>query len=231
MAKYAVFYDDTGRLKRVDPLRYDSTSNAFQFYNSTRSHYFAIKANDSATTDTTFTWPPAPVNGAFLRTDSSGNLSWAYNFITKTNYDFTATNGATIFDTGSVLSGKYVTVFVNGILKRPGASFDQDYVPAWPNATQIQFSYGLPAGAWVRIIVDDGAIPNQQEKIAVGNEETWTPNPSLGDMRNRYVEVFRNGQLLRQGADYDYIIDPTDGRFLVMTSTMTAGAWMKLVVY
>lgn len=228
MSKFAVYFDDaTGRLKRVQNFRYDSTSNAFQFYNSASTRFFAIKANDSITTDTTLTAPPtAPVAGAFMRTDADGNLAWAFNNYSRTEYNFdvTAPGGQYQFDAPIPLTGKYVRVFLNGVLQREG--FLYDYEKCFPNATSIRFINAVPQNAWVRFSVEYGATPENYDSVGSSNSIAcpW-------DLTTGFIEVYINGVLQRQGISNDWYITGVPNTIVLTQDVLTANSWKRVVFY
>jgi hypothetical protein len=224
MSKYAVYFDDaTGRLKRVQNIRYDSTSNALRFYDSTSTHFVGLKANDSATIDSTYTMPTSPVNGAFLRTDSDGVLSWGYAVITKNEYSFDVANpaGQTDFDTGFSLNGKYATVLLNGVLQREGASYD--YLKSSPNASSVSFNNTVPQNAWVKVIVENGTVPSEFD--VAGPTSTIETGLILAD---KYIQVYLNGALQRQGGSYDWY---TSGTQVLLVNAAPANAWIRVLVF
>jgi hypothetical protein len=66
-----------------------------------------------------------------------------------TAMDFdTAVNGETVFDVGTVLAGKSVQVYEEGILRRIGAA--KDYTIS---GTTVVFNYTVIGNTWVRILV------------------------------------------------------------------------------
>jgi hypothetical protein len=224
MSKYAVFFDDSGgRLKRVQNFRYDSTSNSFQFFDSTGTHFFAIKANDSATSNYTYTLPAAPVNGAFLRVDTTGGspvLSWEFSSNTRNefNFDVTSPSGQITFETEISLNGKFVKVLTNGVLQREGAL--HDYLIS---GTQVVFNSAVPKNGWVRIVVETGALPTNYDTVGPISG-SWDLGITLS---GRFVEVFVNGVMQREGVSYDWY---TSGTEIIFVNSIPANAWVRAVV-
>jgi len=142
-------------------------------------------------------------NGQFLKTDGSGNLSWATASgggtaagaaTTISDQYFTATAGQTTFTSYQDLTNKSVQVFLNGIKLRGSTDFTIT-VP-----TTITLVEGAKSGDRLNLIVSYGNSLDEEYFTATQGQTSFELVGSLASSNN--IKVYVNGVKLRTTTDY-----------------------------
>jgi hypothetical protein len=143
-------------------------------------------------------------NGQFLKTDGSGNLSWATATgsggaaagaaTTISDQYFTATAGQTAFTSSQDLTNKSVQVFLNGIKLRGSTDFTVT-VP-----TTVTLVEGAKVGDRLNLVVSYGNSLDEEYFTATQGQTSFSLLGSLASSNN--IKVYVNGVKLRTTTDY-----------------------------
>ena len=142
--------------------------------------------------------------------------------------DYVATAGQTAFDYAHVASDTLL-VYVNGILKRPGALYDytSDAVGGTASAGVVTFNAGLSLNDRVSVFkVRSTAI------TGYNRTDTYTSAPQavfpFVFEEDTKLQVYKNGILQREGSSYDYTTQP-DNNTITFTSTVAANNLVTII--
>lgn len=142
-------------------------------------------------------------DGQFLKTDGSGNLSWATSSgggvsagaaTTISDQYFTATAGQTTFTSSQDLTNKSVQVFLNGIKLRGSTDFTVT-IP-----TTVTLVEGAKVGDRLNLIVSYGNSLDEEYFTATQGQTSFSLVGSLASSNN--IKIYVNGVKLRTTTDY-----------------------------
>ena len=152
--------------------------------NTSGTDFITLAAPSSLSGVTTYTFPGTPTDGGFLKTNSTGGLSWS-----------TAITGASLTDT--VLSG--VTTIANTNLDVNAAAVDFSGIVTFSNTTQ---STNKDTGA---VVVEGGV--GIEKNLSVGGATTITGNLFVGG-ESEFIGVvtFRGGTINLGDSDTDDVV-------------------------
>lgn len=142
--------------------------------------------------------------------------------------DYVATSAQTVFSYAHV-SSDTLLVYVNGILKRPGALYD--YLSTSDdgagNAGSVTFNSGLTLNDRVSIFkVRSTSITgfNRADTYTTAPQAVF---PFVFDEGTK-LQVYKNGILQREGGSYDYTLQP-DNNTITFTSTVAANNLVTII--
>jgi hypothetical protein len=152
--------------------------------NTSGTDFITLAAPSSLSGVTTYTFPGTPTDGGFLKTNSTGGLSWS-----------TGITGASLTDT--VLSG--VTTIANTNLDVNAAAVDFSGIVTFSNTTQ---STNKDTGA---VVVEGGV--GIEKNLSVGGATTITGNLFVGG-ESEFIGVvtFRGGTINLGDSDTDDVV-------------------------
>jgi len=143
-------------------------------------------------------------DGQFLKTDGSGNLSWATSSggggvaagaaTTISDQYFTAIAGQTAFTSSQDLTNKSVQIFLNGIKLRGSTDFTVT-VP-----TTVTLVEGAKAGDRLNLVISYGNSLDEEYFTATQGQTSFSLVGSLASSNN--IKVYVNGVKLRTTTDY-----------------------------
>jgi hypothetical protein len=138
--------------------------------------------------------------------------------------DYIATAAQTIFSYAHAASDELL-VYVNGVLRRPGAIYDYT---SDPTAGTITFTAGRTVNDKVTVFkVRSTAITGyrRQDYFTVGNQTVF----GFDFEADTQLVVFKNGILQREGGSYDYTLQPNNNT-VTFNATIPASNLVSIVV-
>ena len=138
--------------------------------------------------------------------------------------DYVATALQTSFTYAHADSDELI-VYVNGVLKRPGALYDYTTDPATDTVT---FTAARTLNDKVTIFkVRTNAITGyrRQDFFTTGNQTVF----GFGFDEDTQLQIYKNGLLQREGGSYDYTLQP-DNDTITFNSTIAANNLVSVVV-
>ena len=142
--------------------------------------------------------------------------------------DYVATAAQTAFSYAHVTSDTLI-VYVNGLLKRPGALYDYSTTPADGASVTgiVTFSYGLTLSDKVTIFkVRSTAITGflRSDSYTTATQAVF---PFVFEEGTK-LQVYKNGILQREGGSYDYTLQP-DNNTVTFTTAVTANNLISII--
>ena len=142
--------------------------------------------------------------------------------------DYVATSGQTVFDYAHTTSDDLI-VYRDGVLKRPGASFD--YVASTTAGTggtgAVTFNSGVTVGNVISIYkIRSSAITGftRSDQVTSASQQVF---PFTFESTSK-LQVYKNGILQREGGSNDYILDAAQNQ-VVMNSAVASGNTITII--
>lgn len=138
--------------------------------------------------------------------------------------DYVATAGQTVFLYAHAATDE-ILVYVNGVLKRPGATYDYTTDPV---AGDVELTAGSTVGDKVTIFkVRTNAVTGyRRQEYYTTNSQTVFGFAFDADTQ---LQVYKNGILQREGGSYDYTLQP-DNDTITFNSAVPASNLITVIV-
>lgn len=159
-----------------------------------------------------------------IRGEPGADLGWVGAPIFHSRADYVATAGQTDFSYAHASTDELM-VYLNGVLRRPGALYDYTNDPA---AGTVTFVAARSVGDKITIYkVRTNAITGyrRQDYWTTGNQTVF----GFGFDEDTQLQVYKNGLLQREGGLYDYTLQP-DNDTITFNQTIAANNLVTIVV-
>ena len=140
-----------------------------------------------------------------------------------TRADTVATSGQTVIPYAHESTDELL-VYVNGILKRTGASHDYQ---SSATANTVTFNSGLTAGDLVTIYkIRATAITGftRQDTVTTASQNVF----NFVHDSDTFLQVYKNGVLQREGGSFDYLASPTNNS-VTFNSAIPSGNTVTII--
>lgn len=159
-----------------------------------------------------------------IRGEPGADLGWVGAPIFHSRADYIATAAQAIFAYAHAATDELM-VYVNGVLKRPGATYDYTNDPS---AGTVTFTAARTADDKVTIYkVRTNAITGyrRQEFFTTGNQTVF----GFAFDADTQLQVYKNGILQREGGSYDYTLQPANDT-ITFNATVPASNLVTVIV-